>query len=428
MLNRGWSSRGTHIGERAMQAGIFEKYKMDLFNDESGDFWQYITNTTLEGYIPIELVIENEPVLSNKGVRNDNAVMGELSVNASKSLECEHEWYTSEAPGLRGDNLNAIWKSSMNKSALDPDVLFEICKAEEAIIRLMEQNDVCSSCIHGRCLRPLSLVTVVQGFLDGDTIDMNCEDFLNAYRDNYAAFEMTISKCVEDIIKRKFYSHSQENTTIYDDSQCPPYFREFMLDFPLVAGDKFDIAFTTSSFPIPGVSEAKKKLLFELRQQFPLTDPTIVDGRYEMNNEVFIRFYLSKILLHELAFALASILMTILAVILHTKSLWLTLFGLLQIILAVPWAFFVYRFFVGLSFFPILNLTGIFLSAALGADDLFVACDKWKNSRLQNPKGTTEEVAIKTLPDAAGAMQLTTVTTAVAFIGTVFCPVAPIFW
>ena len=63
----------------------------------------------------------------------------------------------------------------------------------------------------------------------------------------------------------------------------------------------------------------------------------------------------------------------------------------------------------------------------MGADDLFVAVDKWKNERISNPLESTENVAAKVLPDAAGAMLLTTSTTAVAFFATCITPVPPIF-
>lgn len=58
---------------------------------------------------------------------------------------------------------------------------------------------------------------------------------------------------------------------------------------------------------------------------------------------------------------------------------------------------------------------------------VFVAVDKWKNARLA--KGwdvPVADIAIVALPDAANAMFLTTLTTAVAFFGTAICPVAPI--
>ena len=79
-----------------------------------------------------------------------------------------------------------------------------------------------------------------------------------------------------------------------------------------------------------------------------------------------------------------------------------------------------------LKSFPFLNFIGFFVAAALGADDVFVAVDKWKNARLSNPEGTTGDVAAVALTSAASAMLLTTSTTAVAFFATTICPVAPI--
>lgn len=71
-------------------------------------------------------------------------------------------------------------------------------------------------------------------------------------------------------------------------------------------------------------------------------------------------------------------------------------------------------------------MLGVFVIFALGADDVFVAVDKWKNARLQNPNATVQKIATIALPDAASAMLLTTLTTSAAFFGTAVCPVAPI--
>jgi len=128
----------------------------------------------------------------------------------------------------------------------------------------------------------------------------------------------------------------------------------------------------------------------------------------------------------DMLLACGSLFITSIAMAVHTKSLWLTINGLIQIIFSIPLAYFFYYFVVGLKFFPFLNFIGVFVVAALGADDVFVAVDKWKNARIENPNGTTEEVAMKALPDAAGAMLLTTITTAAAFFATAICKVAPI--
>ena len=55
-----------------------------------------------------------------------------------------------------------------------------------------------------------------------------------------------------------------------------------------------------------------------------------------------------------------------------------------------------------------------------------MAVDKWKNTREENPSSSVEDVAAIALPDAASAMFLTTLTTAIAFFATCICPIAPI--
>jgi hypothetical protein len=109
----------------------------------------------------------------------------------------------------------------------------------------------------------------------------------------------------------------------------------------------------------------------------------------------------------DMLLACASAFITAIAILVHTKSPFITGIGLLQI-------------------FPFLNFIGVFVVFALGADDIFVAVDKWKNARIAHPTAETAFVAAIALPDAAGAMFLTTSTTAIAFFGTAICPVAPV--
>lgn len=418
MQNRGWKSRGTKISERGIQSSIIKKYKMDLFNDEDGEVWNYVTSTTLDGYTNIGLA---EPI--------DIEMNSQVHATSSDTMpqQCDPSWYTSTwpGPGLKGDNMNAIWKPAVGKSALDPDVMLEICKMEQAIVDILNhQSTLCASCTDGKCLHPSSLISLVRHFTNTEP-ETGCQELVNVYKDIQPLFTLALHECVEDI-RANFDPNSPSPTG--NITKCSPQFRAFMVDDVFLLHDNFNVAYTASSFPIPGDRSEKDKLLFKLRDLFPATDLSILSGRYEMNLEVFYDQYIGKILLNDIVFAFISTTATVIGIVIHTKSLWLTLFGLLQIIISVPWAYFVYYFVARLSFFPVLNLIGLFVSSALGADDLFVACDKWKNSRIENPTATTEEIAVKTLPDAAAAMLLTTSTTAVAFFGTAICPVAPVVW
>jgi hypothetical protein len=142
--------------------------------------------------------------------------------------------------------------------------------------------------------------------------------------------------------------------------------------------------------------------------------------------EDFAGTYLDASLTSDMALAMGSAAVVAIAIIIHTRSPFISLIGLVQIILSFPLSYFVYKMLAGLEFFPFLNFIGIFVVFALGAGDVFVAVDKWKNARLNHPGATTEYVAAVALPDAAAAMFLTTLTTAVAFFATAICPVAPI--
>lgn len=111
-----------------------------------------------------------------------------------------------------------------------------------------------------------------------------------------------------------------------------------------------------------------------------------------------------------------------------TGSIWLLCVGLMQILFSFPLAYAVYRFAFGLHFFPVLNLVGLLVSAALGIDDIFVATDKWKHARQKLPKdSSTEDVAAMALPESAKAMFLTTTTTSVAFFVSILSMLAPIY-
>ena len=82
--------------------------------------------------------------------------------------------------------------------------------------------------------------------------------------------------------------------------------------------------------------------------------------------------------------ACASAFITAIAIVVHTKSLFITFIGLLQIILSFPLSFFVYTLIGGLEFFPFLNFIGVFVVFALGADDIFVGRSESLDAKILN--------------------------------------------
>lgn len=89
---------------------------------------------------------------------------------------------------------------------------------------------------------------------------------------------------------------------------------------------------------------------------------------YSTGEEGFYEMYLNDLLPKEAAIALAAVLVTSLCILMHTKSPFLTLLGLMQITLALPVAYSIYYFICGFSFFPFVNVNALFIVFALGAD------------------------------------------------------------
>jgi hypothetical protein len=79
-------------------------------------------------------------------------------------------------------------------------------------------------------------------------------------------------------------------------------------------------------------------------------------------------------------------------------------------------AYFVYGVVFGFVWFPFLNLLGLFVILGIGADDIFVIVDAFKQSFSLLPTGITLEQRMSwVLRRAASAMGITSVTTAAAF-------------
>ena len=202
---------------------------------------------------------------------------------------------------------------------------------------------------------------------------------------------------------------------------CPPFFLPFLYDQSFL--DSGQLLFTSSIFADNADTELRD--IYEFVEEFG-RGTELIEGYYDTQREHFNEFLVDDAVITDMSLALASAAITMTAVLIHTRSIWLTVVGFFQIVLSFPLAFFIYKFVAGISFFPFLNFIGVFILFALGADVIFVAVDKWKNARIDlTDSADVTEVAAVALPDAAGAMFLTTFTTAVAFFATSVCAVSP---
>ena len=373
---------------------------------------------------------------------------------------CDISWYN--LPTMTSDHrLWPVWKTKVIPkskpktfaSAFDSDVLRDLCIAEMNTLMLLEEKELCFGCDDGKtwvsgglhtgddpiehtCLPPYSIVLYARFQVQDHTFKLSCDELATKWESVRDANHEQFLKCVHDI--RTIYSPTDPTLP----ESCPWGFETTMVDEFFGGGEMSDnnkdnkdedsqttdeeqvIRYTSSIFPT--TSDVLQDLYDNYDDLDTASKSKVVEGAYGTQWEGLIQIHLDASVSRDMSLATGSAFIVALAIVVHTKSLFLTLVGLLQIILSFPLAFFVYKFVAGFDFFPFLNFIGIFVLFALGANDVFVAVDKWKNARLQYPSESVELVAAVAFPDASGAMFQTTLTTAVAFFATALGPVAPI--
>lgn len=336
-------------------------------------------------------------------------------LNETALAGCDVDFYFNERRLLYEEHLWPIWKSTNpSKSIFDPDLMYQLCTAEENTQKILVDRGLCYGCEVG-CLPPYSIVLYAR-FLISDGFSLDCKEL----SEEWAGYQTEVQGLFADCTKELKEEYDPNNP--YEiSSLCP-------VGFSALVGESFDetdpltLTFTSSIYATSG---SMQEALYNIVDQFDKgTDE--LEGAYDTQYEFFNNKFTDSVVGRDMLLACASAFITAAAILVHTKSPFLTSIGLLQIILSFPLSYFVYTLVAGLGFFPFLNFIGVFVVFALGADDIFVAVDKWKNARLDYPDESTEFVASIALPDAAGAMFLTTITTAIAFFGTAICPVAPI--
>jgi hypothetical protein len=436
--NAGWNSRGTLIADRHTQLMLTEYYQDYLFYDGE-DAWVDMITSVRPGWettddddsrrlasAPFKDAMDDSwkamltPTSEFMNVKQRNLPVQMTSWMERRLQEdslllegCDTSFYNASRL-IEETHLWPIWKTKKDGlSALNAKLIHDICVAETNTQQVLEENDLCFGCEEG-CLPPYGIVFFARLTVPGG-MKMDCEGLSQAWEPYEAAAQEQWLVCVADV--KASYDPTGDDEL---PGSCPFGFH------PVLVQDDFGetelVIYTSSIF---ATDETHVDEMYEKVDSFDKGSDSI-EGAYDTQYEDFSIIFTDYAVARDMALAMGSAVITFLAILIHTRSPLLTGIGLLQIVLSFPLSFFVYTFICGLVFFPFLNFIGVFVVFALGADDIFVAVDKWKNARIEHPKASVEEVAAIVLPDAAGAMFLTTITTAIAFFGTAICPVAPI--
>lgn len=125
------------------------------------------------------------------------------------------------------------------------------------------------------------------------------------------------------------------------------------------------------------------------------------------------------ILTQDMLLALFAVVFVFICLWAHSGSLFLATVGMMEIILSLPIAFVLYRVVLGLKYFDALNSMTLFVVLAIGADDIFVLMDAYKQSLYYKEAYVDFRTRMTfAYRRAAGAMFVTSFTTMAAFVAT----------
>lgn len=244
----------------------------------------------------------------------------------------------------------ATWKArDRAKGPTHKDTLRTLCESEKATAAALV--DKCLRCysgaMAGKCAPPQSIVTLAR-VLTGTSADASCASLANAYEAQGIEGRLLpwLQACAN---AKRAKSHPPE---------CS-WFDARLIDSAF--DENSGVLYSSSTFPL--VPENLEELAREMLDRHGRFDRAggSIDGTYDMTDHAMEDAFLDDALSMDMILSCAAAIIVVVAIFVHTQSPWLTMCGFFQVALSFPTAFTIYRFAVGLSFFPFLNFIGVFV-------------------------------------------------------------------
>ena len=148
----------------------------------------------------------------------------------------------------------------------------------------------------------------------------------------------------------------------------------------------------------------------------PSRDPYLLGSL--LKGEV-VALLVGDVLLAELSFLIVGFYMWF-----QTGSLWISMFGMAEITISLPLGYWVYTYIFTIEYFDPICMLAVYIVMAIGADDVFIWFDAYKQSAYESPdiSGSLETRFIWAWRKAASAMLVTSLTTCAVFFATATSP------
>uniref|UniRef100_A0A7S3KY13 SSD domain-containing protein n=1 Tax=Amphora coffeiformis TaxID=265554 RepID=A0A7S3KY13_9STRA len=144
--------------------------------------------------------------------------------------------------------------------------------------------------------------------------------------------------------------------------------------------------------------------------------------------EAIIFDILIEIVIRDGLLAIFSLMFVFIWLRINTGSWFLSAVGIFEIFISIPVAWFFFSVVFQIKYFAFLNALTIFIVAAIGADDIFIFMDAYKQSKYRHPENLVSlETRMTWVYRRTGqAMAITSATTCAAFLCTLITPLVSI--
>ena len=151
----------------------------------------------------------------------------------------------------------------------------------------------------------------------------------------------------------------------------------------------------------------------------------IDDLEFFYNSVALLVDALTKQVVLDLMLAVASFIFIFLFMWLQTGSLWITTWAVFSVLSSFNITNLIYRIVFDYRYIGIFHVLSVFIILGIGADDIFVFIDTWKQSQKNKYKSLVHRLS-DVYRHAAKAMFITSFTTIVAFLSNVSSPLLAI--
>ena len=151
----------------------------------------------------------------------------------------------------------------------------------------------------------------------------------------------------------------------------------------------------------------------------------IDDLKFYYNSQALLVDAITKQVVLDMMLAVASFIFIFLFMWLQTGSLWITTWAVFSVLSSFNITNLIYRIVFDYRYIGIFHVLSIFIILGIGADDIFVFMDTWKQSQSKKYKSLVHRLS-DVYRHAAKAMFITSFTTVVAFLSNVTSPLLAI--